>query len=135
MSDKDQYTIGQLAKAAGVGVETVRYYQKRALLPVPASDGGFRFYPASLAERIRFIKRAQELGFTLDEIGNLLELEDGKDRQAIRDVASERLQQVRAKLHDLQKMESMLAQLIVECELSSTQACCPIIQALARHPD
>jgi len=131
MSDKNQYTIGQLAKSAGVGVETVRYYQKRGLLPVPVSEGGFRSYPVSLSGRIRFIKRAQELGFTLDEVGNLLALEDGNDRQAIRAVASERLLQVRAKLHDLHAMEIMLSQLIVQCESSSTQTCCPIIQALA----
>jgi len=131
MSDADQYTIGQLAKAAGVGVETVRYYQRRELLPVPEVASGFRTYPASLAERIRFIKRAQELGFSLDEIANLLMLEDGNDRQAIRDVAQERLLQVKAKLADLHRMEDMLTGLIQQCASSTEQAQCPIIQALA----
>ncbi|MFZ6720861.1 MerR family transcriptional regulator [Undibacterium sp. Ji49W] len=129
--DADQYTIGQLAKAAGVGVETVRYYQRRNLLPVPEVATGFRTYPANLAERIRFIKRAQELGFSLDEIANLLMLEDGNDRQAIRDVAQERLTQVQAKLADLHRMEDMLTGLIQQCASSDQQAQCPIIQALA----
>ncbi|MBI1772020.1 MAG: MerR family transcriptional regulator [Burkholderiales bacterium] len=131
MIDTDQYTIGQLAKAAGVGVETIRYYQRRDLLPVPEVASGFRTYPANLAERIRFIKRAQELGFSLDEIANLLMLEGGNDRQAIRDVAHERLLQVRAKLADLHKMEDMLTQLIHQCASSTQQVQCPIIQALA----
>lgn len=134
MSDMDQYTIGQLAKAAGVGVETVRYYQKRDLLPVPMVSRGFRTYPVALAERIRFIKRAQELGFTLDEIANLLLLEDSNDKKAIRDVAQERLQQVQAKLADLHKMEAMLTNLIQQCASSTLQAQCPIIQALADNP-
>lgn len=64
-------TIGRLARAAGVGVETIRYYQQRGLLPVPASVGAFRHYPLQLTARIRFIKRSQELGFSLDEITGL----------------------------------------------------------------
>lgn len=131
MIDTDQYTIGQLAKAAGVGVETIRYYQRRDLLPVPEVASGFRTYPANLAERIRFIKRAQELGFSLDEIANLLMLENGNDRQAIRAVAHERLLQVQTKLADLHKMEDMLTQLIHQCASSTQQVQCPIIQALA----
>lgn len=131
MTDADQYTIGQLAKAAGVGVETIRYYQRRDLLPVPEVATGFRTYPASLVERIRFIKRAQELGFSLDEIANLLMLEDGNDKHAIRELAQERLLQVQAKLADLHRMEDMLTQLIHQCASSAQQAQCPIIQALA----
>jgi MerR family mercuric resistance operon transcriptional regulator len=103
MSASDQYTIGQLAKAASVGVETIRYYQRRGLLAVPDVSSGFRTYPVADAERIRFIKRAQELGFSLEEISHLLMLEDSNDKPAIRDIASERLDQVRAKLADLQK--------------------------------
>ncbi|MFZ6771473.1 MerR family transcriptional regulator [Undibacterium sp. SXout7W] len=133
MSEDRQYTIGQLAKAAGVGIETIRYYQRRELLPVPKVSSGFRTYPAALTERIRFIKRAQELGFTLEEIGNLLLLEDSDDRKAIRHVAQERLTQVRSKLVDLHRMESMLSHLIHACESASTQVQCPIIQALGQE--
>ena len=101
MSDADQYTIGQLAKAAGVGVETVRYYQRRELLPVPEVASGFRTYPVSLVERIRFIKRAQELGFSLDEIGDLLRLEDGTHCDEASRLAEHKLQDVREKIADL----------------------------------
>ncbi|MEO8203211.1 MAG: MerR family transcriptional regulator, partial [Betaproteobacteria bacterium] len=78
------FTIGKLARAAGVGVETVRYYQQRGLLPVPPGNGGFRRYSPAAGERIRFVKRAQELGFSLDEVAELLRLEDGTDRASIR---------------------------------------------------
>lgn len=125
------FTIGQLARSAGVGVETIRYYQRRALLPVPQVASGFRFYPKVLVERIRFIKRAQELGFTLDEIATLLQLEDADDRIAIRKVAADRLQQVEGKLADLQKMQRMLSGLIHECESTGKTKACPIIYALA----
>ena len=130
ITDLPQYTIGQLAQAAGVGVETIRYYQKRELLPLPAAGAGFRKYSATLADRIRFIKRAQELGFSLDEIAHLLQLEDRNDRDSIREIASERLAQVRAKLQDLQRMETTLAQLINECSACTTEMQCPIIHAL-----
>ena len=76
----DSLTIGRLAHAAGVGVETIRYYQRRGLLPVPESAGTFRQYPLALTARIHFIKRAQDLGFSLDEITELLRLEDGAHR-------------------------------------------------------
>lgn len=126
-------TIGQLASAAGVGVETIRYYQRRALLPVPQVASGFRTYPHALVQRIRFIKRAQELGFTLDEIATLLQLEDSDDRAAIRQLAADRLAQVEGKLADLQKMQSMLSGLIHECETTSIAKACPIIHALAEQ--
>ncbi|HQQ74864.1 MAG TPA: MerR family transcriptional regulator, partial [Pseudomonadales bacterium] len=74
-------TIGKLAKQAGVGIETVRYYQSRGLIPVPPETGSYRQYPASLVARIQFIKRAQELGFSLDEIGELLQLDQHTDRK------------------------------------------------------
>jgi Hg(II)-responsive transcriptional regulator len=126
-----EFTIGQLARAANVGVETIRYYQRRDLLPIPKVASGFRTYPKALVERIRFIKRAQELGFTLDEIATLLLLEDSDDRIAIRKVAADRLQQVEGKLADLQKMQKMLSGLIHECESAGKAKVCPIIFALA----
>lgn len=126
-------TIGQLASAAGVGVETIRYYQRRALLPLPPKQSGFRTYPQALVQRIRFIKRAQELGFTLDEIATLLQLEDSDDRVAIRQLAADRLVQVEGKLADLQKMQMMLSSLIHECAVTSTAKACPIIHALAEE--
>ena len=129
--EPESLTIGRLARAADVGVETIRYYQERKLLPVPRSTGAFRYYPASLVERIRFIKRAQELGFSLDEIAGLLRLEDGADRVSIRHIAADRLSQIEYKLADLKRMQKVLRHLVAECEHTSTDLPCPIIQTLA----
>lgn len=124
-------TIGRLARAADVGVETIRYYQERKLLPVPPSTGAFRYYPVSLVERIRFIKRAQELGFSLDEITELLQLEEGADRASIRRIATDRLAQIEHKLSDLRRMQKVLKHLVSECEHTSAEFPCPIIGTLA----
>jgi MerR family mercuric resistance operon transcriptional regulator len=128
-------TIGRLAKAATVGVETIRYYQERGLLPVPVREGAFRRYPPSLVERIRFIKRAQELGFSLDEVAELLDLEDGADRRSIRRIASDRLAQIEHKVADLRRMQRVLKHLVVECEHTDAGRPCPIIRSLSadRH--
>ncbi len=125
-------TIGRLARAANVGIETVRYYQRLELLPTPAArDSAFRIYPPALVDRIRFIKRAQELGFSLDEIGTFLRLEDGADRTAIRKVAADRLGEIRTRIADLQRMEGVLSRLLHECEATGRAKPCPIIAALA----
>lgn len=133
LSSNTSLTIGKLAKAAGVGVETIRYYQQLALLPVPPTRGAYRHYPVSLVSRIRFIKRAQELGFSLSEVADLLSLEDGTDRCSIRRLASERLEQIQAKLIDLNRMKKALSQLIHECEETSTEQPCPIISTLTKE--
>lgn len=126
-----EFTIGRLARAAGVNIETIRYYQRRSLLPVPQpTDSAFRTYPLALVDRIRFIRRAQELGFSLDEIATLLRLENGTQRKAIRKVAGDRLAEIREKLTDLRKMEKALAHLIEECEATGHVHPCPIIATL-----
>lgn len=124
-------TIGRLARAAGVGVETIRYYQQRGLLPVPQAIGAYRHYPVAMNARIRFIKRAQELGFTLDEITELLRLEDGSDRPSIRRIAADRLVQIEQKLSDLRRMQKTLKHLVEVCEHSRKGLPCPIIATLA----
>lgn len=124
-------TIGRLARAAGVGVETIRYYQQRGLLPVPQAIGAYRHYPVAMNARIRFIKRAQELGFSLDEITELLRLEDGSDRTSIRRIASDRLSQIEQKLTDLRRMQKTLKHLVGACEHTSMGLPCPIIATLA----
>jgi MerR family mercuric resistance operon transcriptional regulator len=126
-------TIGRLARAADVGVETIRYYQDRQLLPVPPSSGAFRYYPVSLIERIRFIKQAQELGFSLEEIGELLQLQDGADRRSIRRIAADRLSQIEAKLKDLKRMQRVLKGLLTECEHTTASLPCPIIGTIRDH--
>jgi Hg(II)-responsive transcriptional regulator len=124
-------TIGRLAKAAGVGVETVRYYQSRGLLRVPAASGGFRIYPAAAIARIAFIKRAQALGFTLDEVRSLLDLEDGRNRRAIQSVTQARLGQIEDKLADLHRMREVLSELLHRCRQTGPTQACPIIETLA----
>lgn len=124
-------TIGRLAKAAGVGVETVRYYQSRGLLRVPAANGGFRVYPTAAIHRIGFIKRAQALGFTLEEVRSLLDLEDGRNRRAVQSVTQARLGQIEDKLADLQRMRDVLSDLLHRCRQTGPTQACPIIETLA----
>lgn len=131
MTSTETLTIGKLAKAAGVGIETIRYYQQRNLLPVPESSGAYRYYPVALSERIRFIKRAQELGFSLEQVSELLLLEDGTDRTAIRRIASDRLKEIQTKLADLTRMQNALMHLINACEHTDKGLPCPIISTLA----
>lgn len=123
-------TIGALARAAEVGVETVRYYQRRRLLPVPSAVGTVRRYPRILVDRIRFIKRSQDLGFSLEEIRELMRLEEGGSRSAIRKIAGARLGNIRGKISDLRRMELVLSRLLHECEHADSAAPCPIIAAL-----
>lgn len=124
-------TIGRLAKAGAVGVETVRYYQSRGLIRVPASNGGVRVYPTATINRIAFIKRAQALGFTLDEVRSLLDLEDGRNRRAIQSVTQARLGQIEDKLADLNRMRVALSELLHRCEQTEPMQACPIIETLA----
>ncbi len=130
-ASRESMTIGALAQSAGVGVETVRYYQRRGLLPQPTRPyGTIRRYGPDDASRLRFIRRAQELGFTLDEIGELLELQDGTDRRAVRRIARARLEQVESRLTDLQRMRAALEHVIRDCEQAPGAPRCPIIDAI-----
>jgi Hg(II)-responsive transcriptional regulator len=130
LRDDGAVTIGGLARAADVGVETIRYYQRRNLLAVPHSASGVRRYPPAMIDRIRFIKRSQTLGFTLDEIRELMRLEQGGSRNAIRKIAGERLASIREKIATLERMKRVLSDLLCECEHTATAAPCPIIAAL-----
>jgi len=127
----ESLTIGRLARAAEVGVETIRYYQDRKLLPIPPSAGAFRYYPVSLVHRIRFIKRAQELGFSLEQISEMLHLEEGADRASIRHIATNKLSEIENKLADLRRMQKVLRHLVNECEHTSADLPCPIIGTLS----
>jgi len=127
-------TIGRLAAAADVGVETIRYYQRRQLLPVPAKSG-VRRYSTDILERIQFIKRSQALGFTLEEVRELLRLEDGGTRVQVRRIASARLAGVREKITALLAIEHVLALLLEQCESTTTQRPCPIIAALTSRAE
>ena len=127
------FTIGDVARAAGVGVETVRYYERRGLVAQPGRTfGAYRHYGSGHVERIHFIKRAQELGFNLDEVETLLELQDGTDRRSIRRIAARRLEETRRRIVDLQRIERVLGHLLHECEGRRRSPRCPIIAAIAR---
>jgi MerR family mercuric resistance operon transcriptional regulator len=109
----------------------VRYYERRGLISQPArAMGGYRRYGGGHVHRIRFIKRAQDLGFTLEEIESLLKLEDGTDRRSIRRIASARLEETRRRIADLQRIERALAHLLHECETHARSPHCPIIAAI-----
>lgn len=122
-------TIGQLARIAGVHIETIRYYQRRGLLRMPPKPaGGIRRYTPEILTRLRFVKRAQELGFTLREIADLLRLGDGECRQA-RVLAERKHADIAARIKDLRAMQRTLKRLIQVCS-NQPQARCPIIKAL-----
>jgi len=128
----ENFTIAGVARHAGVGVETVRYYERRGLVPQPTrSAGSVRRYSRTHVERIRFIRRAQELGLTLEEIETLLALEDGADRSSIRRIAAVRLEEIRRRITDLKSMERALAHVLHECEAHREAPRCPIIAAIA----
>ena len=119
-------TIGKLAAAAGVGVETVRFYQRKGLLEQPARDGGIRRYGGEEVRRLRFIKRAQAAGFTLEEIRELLALDATDDRSRARALARTRIAALNAKLAELERARDALQRLAQECGEGS-QGPCPIL--------
>ena len=127
-----ELSIGRLAAAAGVNVETIRYYQRRGLLSEPEKPmKGQRRYPAELTKRVRFIKRAQVLGFTLEEISGLLRLEEAHACAETRELAGRKLQIIDSKLADLTAMRKALAKLMRQCNSPDGISGCPIIHALA----
>lgn len=126
-------TIAGLARESGVTVETIRYYQRRGLIAEPRKPAvGYRHYPTETIDRIRFIKKAQALGFTLDEIRSLLELGDGRCRET-RHLAEHKLAAIRSKIRDLSAMESVLVDLIEACTANPSQKGCPLIRAMSEQ--
>jgi MerR family mercuric resistance operon transcriptional regulator len=133
MNENVLLSIGQVAKDAEVSVETIRYYQRRGLLAEPPKPlGGHRRYPSQEVKRLRFIKRAQVLGFTLDEIENLLRLDGANTCADTHSLAAHKLELIKAKMDDLAAMQVVLAGLVHQCEIGDKQAGCPIINALLR---
>lgn len=129
--DLHALTIGALARAAEVNVETIRFYQRKGLLLEPDRPvGGIRRYGTRDVARVRFIKSAQRLGFSLDDVAQLLRLEDGTLCQEAAELGAARLADVRARLVDLQRMEAALSQLVAACESRRGKVSCPLIDAL-----
>lgn len=126
-------TIGQLATAGGVNVETVRYYQRRGLLAVPERLGGrIGRYPPAALTRLRFIKRSQSLGFSLDDVYALLSLDDGQSCSAARAIGERKLDGVRERIRSLQALENALLELVSQCATTRRKVSCPLIDALMR---
>ena len=125
-------TRSQLAKSANLGIETLRFYEKRGLLPAPPrGDNGYRYYPVADIERLRFIQRAKELGFTLDEIAELLSLHEHKgDRANVKTLAEQKLVELDKKLADLTRMRSALSLVTTKCSGHGGTDGCPIIASL-----
>jgi MerR family mercuric resistance operon transcriptional regulator len=127
-----ELTIGRLATEAGVNVETIRYYQRRGLMTEPDKPmNGQRRYAVDAVKRVRFIKRAQVLGFTPDEIGGLLQLDEAHACAETRELASHKLEVIESKLADLKAMRKALTSLLRKCDTGSDKGACPIIHALA----
>ncbi|MDG0854448.1 Hg(II)-responsive transcriptional regulator [Roseateles puraquae] len=127
----ESLTIGAFAKAAGVNVETIRFYQRKGLLLEPDRPyGSIRRYGGADVARVKFVKSAQRLGFSLDEIFELLKLEDGTHCSEAAELAAMRLADVRARLADLTRMEAALSKLVTDCCADRGQVSCPLIDAL-----
>jgi MerR family mercuric resistance operon transcriptional regulator len=125
-----QMTIGALARSSGVGVETVRYYQRRGLLAEPGRPaGGVRRYGADAVARLGFIRRAKEVGFSLDEIAKLLKLGETPNCRGARALAARKLELVDSRLQCLQRMKRALRGLIAQCDTGGERRC-PIIESL-----
>lgn len=124
-------SIGTLAKTARVSVETIRFYQRKGLLlKSKRTHGEIRRYTLEDVSRVTFVKAAKELGFTLNEIGVLLALEDGTHCGEAREMAEQKLKEVRDKLRKLQRVESILEGLVADCEATAKDLCCPLIASL-----
>ncbi len=126
-------TISKAAQRAGVGIETIRYYQRRGLIEEPAKPvEGYRLYPEQTIAQVRFIKRAQELGFSLKEVKTLVELGEEKCLET-RDLAMLKLELVQAKIRDLQSIENNLRDLIRYCDTRREDEACPIYYSISQQ--
>jgi MerR family mercuric resistance operon transcriptional regulator len=128
-------TISRVATEGGVSVETIRYYQRRGLLAEPPKPvGGYRNYPKEIVKRIRFIKRAQALGFSLEEVAELLQLDVEDACAKSCDLAERKLVVIDQKIAELAAMRRALAKLMAACDKKSRRGACPIMAALKRKP-
>jgi MerR family transcriptional regulator, copper efflux regulator len=126
--------IGRLAELAGVNIDTIRYYERQKLLPPPPrSPSGYRLYTRSDLERLRFVRRSKELGFSLSEIRDLLSLtrNRGSDMKGVKQKAEQRLAQVESKIFELQRVKRGLKKLIAACPGHGELRTCPIVAALS----
>lgn len=126
-------TIGELGEKAQVNIETLRYYERRGLLPAPPrSEANYRLYPPETVRIVKFIKRAQELGFTLKEIEELLSLKSAPEAQCadVQKLAEDKIDDIEAKIRTLQAMKDALSRLLTECPKQAPIGQCPILEAI-----
>jgi Hg(II)-responsive transcriptional regulator len=136
MMEMETLTIGKVAKRAGIGIETIRFYERQKLIdPPPRSAAGYRQYPESIVQRLRFIRRAKELGFSLKEIKELLTLQSDPQTTCsdITQRAEQKLADINKRINDLEKMRGALKVLLAACSSNETSAECPILQAIAEE--
>ena len=126
----------EVARLAGVNIETLRFYERKGILPEPPRRAsGYREYPPETVERVRFVKRAQELGFSLREIQDLLELRQARGTSGkVRRLAQEKVVEIDHKIHDLEAMKKTLNDLLCVCDGKSKITSCPIIESLSGCP-
>lgn len=128
----ETYSIGGLARAGCVGVETIRYYERRQLLKQPPRrHGQMRRYAEADLDRLRFIKRAQAAGFTLDEVEALINFQRDQSCQGTRAAVATKLREVEGRLAELRRLRDDLKELSVRCEANQTEKYCPALDALA----
>ncbi|PTY00015.1 heavy metal-responsive transcriptional regulator [Verrucomicrobia bacterium LW23] len=128
------FTRKQLAVAAGIGVETVRFYEARGLLPEPPrSPAGYRLYSQADVERVRLVRRSQQLGFTLGEIEELIAITElpGAHRAELKERAESKLRQIHGKIADLRAIEASLTELVRSCDGAGSVSACPIYQFMS----
>jgi DNA-binding transcriptional MerR regulator len=125
------FAIGQLASAAGVGIDTVRYYERSGLLkPATRSASGYRKYGKEELDRLQFIRRAQHLGFSLGEIGELLAISRRGDVKAMYQAAKLRLEDIDLRINELQRVRDALTRLMSQCPRHGEDGDCPILRAM-----
>lgn len=123
-------TIGQVAKGVEVNIETIRYYERQGLIPLPPRrESGYRQYPEDIVNRVRFIKRAQELGFSLKEVAELLSLRVGPNTTCgdVKKVADGKITEIEGKIQSLKRMRDALMRLVETCEENRQAEECPIL--------
>jgi DNA-binding transcriptional MerR regulator len=138
MEPSHNYRIGQVAQRTGVSVETLRYYEKRRLLSAPArTDGGFRVYPDAVVHQVRFIKQAQSLGLTLEDIQQLtaghLRRNHAPSCRKVRDLLTRRIQDIDTRIKELREFRRTLNEYLATCDqalASAAEPACPTIEAL-----
>jgi MerR family mercuric resistance operon transcriptional regulator len=138
MNGSSQLQIGEIAAGSGVSVDTVRYYERLKLLPRAArSHGGFRVFPIETVERIKFIKQAQEMGFSLEEVKQLFLADEGKNKcESVRELLLLKLTEMEAKINQMKRFKSVLKKHLMDCEnelkIHGEQSDCPVMVTIEK---